>query len=289
MDLHHGVEALLARGPVAGEGLHSILLHFANPSLGIAVHLMEDLPQLALADVLRRVPETVDGVHQGAEELVHLGENPSQFGFPQLLHCAQHVLQLTAPQQFGLVLQRRNFGHDVGNGLLDIVEPASRRELIGSRREGIAAGSVEGGDPEASATLHSPPCAPSPHSNSAGNEAAEESGDGGLPAAIGSRYGNLQGDIGSLWDAEALSSGCRLRRSRGCTACRGQKASRACGRKGRRCGGDRSSRRQNGPEREGGPRHWPPAEQRRGARPKPKASRPDDVLADPVPSSRLGS
>mmetsp|Transcript_91145 Transcript_91145/g.294483 ORF Transcript_91145/g.294483 Transcript_91145/m.294483 type:complete len:509 (-) Transcript_91145:775-2301(-) len=187
MDLHHGVEALLARGPVAGEGLHSILLHFANPGLGIAVHLMENLPQLALADVLRRVPETVDGVHQGAEELIHLGENPSQFGFPQLLHRAQHVLQLTAPQQFGLVLQRRNFGHDVGNGLFDIVEPASRRELIGSRREGIAAGSVEGGDPEACATLHSPPRAPSPHSSSAGNEAAEESGDGGLPAAIGRR------------------------------------------------------------------------------------------------------
>mmetsp|Transcript_76468 Transcript_76468/g.199348 ORF Transcript_76468/g.199348 Transcript_76468/m.199348 type:complete len:274 (-) Transcript_76468:3-824(-) len=128
MHLHHRLHRLA--GLVARERLHGLALALAHPGLRVAVHLLESLPQLALADRLRRCTQAVDGIHQRDEQLVDLAEHAAELGLPERLHGVDDLLELGAAQQLGLVLQRRDLRHEVRHGALDVVERQRRRGRV---------------------------------------------------------------------------------------------------------------------------------------------------------------
>mmetsp|Transcript_55092 Transcript_55092/g.171126 ORF Transcript_55092/g.171126 Transcript_55092/m.171126 type:complete len:206 (+) Transcript_55092:1199-1816(+) len=120
--LHHGVDLILRFVTETRELLHGILLHLAHPLLGVAVHLLELLPQLALADGQRGLPEAVDRADERSEQLVHLTEDTSELRLPEALHGLDNVAKLAAAEKFCLPLQRRDLRHEVCHCALDIIK-----------------------------------------------------------------------------------------------------------------------------------------------------------------------
>mmetsp|Transcript_82940 Transcript_82940/g.268335 ORF Transcript_82940/g.268335 Transcript_82940/m.268335 type:complete len:257 (-) Transcript_82940:394-1164(-) len=117
MHLHHGLDLVRGLGVVCIDGLRGNRLDL------VAGHLqrLEVLAQLTGADLQGRLAEAVDGVDEGAQQLIHLAEDAAELRLPELLHRLDDVPELPTAQQLCLVLQSGDLRHKLGNGALDTV------------------------------------------------------------------------------------------------------------------------------------------------------------------------
>mmetsp|Transcript_5012 Transcript_5012/g.15763 ORF Transcript_5012/g.15763 Transcript_5012/m.15763 type:complete len:337 (+) Transcript_5012:887-1897(+) len=185
VDLHHGVDLVLRIVAEPRESLHGVLLHLPHPILSVAVHPLELLPKLALADGEGRLPKTIDGVNQRGQQLIDLAEDAAQLCLTHGLHGGDDIRQLPATQHLCLVLQSRDLRHEVCNRLLHVIEtPPCPRQLrwLGHRRHHVH-GALIGG-PQLLA--HAPPPASEARNRQADNADAGGGVGSGGPCGLSS-------------------------------------------------------------------------------------------------------
>mmetsp|Transcript_82636 Transcript_82636/g.145789 ORF Transcript_82636/g.145789 Transcript_82636/m.145789 type:complete len:216 (-) Transcript_82636:358-1005(-) len=102
MNLHHGLNTI-----VTCTFERFKLLNGMSPDACLAreVELLEVLPEFALANSERRIPQSVNGINQRSQKCVHLAENTAELCLAQGPHRVNDLTELPTPQELCLILQ----------------------------------------------------------------------------------------------------------------------------------------------------------------------------------------